>query len=60
MEIEIDAKKRGVCKTVLAVDDNAKIRKKLATAFLSDGFKSCGEAENGAEAIEMAERTGLN
>ena len=56
MEIEIDPKKRGVGKTVLVVDDYALIRKKLAAAFLSDGFKTCGEAENGAEALEMAER----
>jgi CheY-like chemotaxis protein len=38
------------------VDDNAVIRKKLAEAFLSDGFKKCAEAENGKEAIELAER----
>ena len=36
------------------VDDNALIRKLLATAFLSDGFKTCGEAENGTEAVELA------
>ena len=28
----------------------------LATAFLSDGFKTCGEAANGTEAIELAKR----
>lgn len=28
----------------------------LATAFLSDGFKKCGEAANGKEAISLAER----
>ena len=38
------------------VDDNALIRKLLATAFLSDGFKTCGEAENGTEAIELAQQ----
>lgn len=54
MEIEIDPKKRGVGKTVLVVDDNAGIRKMLAAAFLSDGFKTCGEAENGKEGIELA------
>ena len=26
----------------------------LASAFLSDGFKTCGEAENGKEAVEVA------
>jgi two-component system, chemotaxis family, chemotaxis protein CheY len=40
----------------LVVDDNAPIRKMLATAFLSDGFKTCGEAENGTEALELAQR----
>ncbi len=54
VEIEIDPKKHGVGKTVLIVDDNATIRKILADAFLSDGFKTCGEAENGKEAIELA------
>lgn len=37
------------------MDDNAPIRKLLATAFLSDGFKTCGEAQNGADAIELAQ-----
>ncbi len=54
MEIEIDPKKRGAGKTVLVVDDNAGIRKMLAAAFLSDGFKTCGEAENGKEGVELA------
>jgi CheY-like chemotaxis protein len=49
-------KKRGVGKTVLVVDDNAAIRKALATEFLSDGFKTCVEAENGKEGIEVAKR----
>jgi CheY-like chemotaxis protein len=56
MEIETDRKKRGHGKTILVVDDNAPIRKKLAAAFLSDGVKTCAEAENGKEAIELAER----
>lgn len=56
MEIESDPKKRGVGKTVLVVDDSATIRKMLAAAFLSDGFKTCVEAENGKEGIEAAER----
>ena len=38
------------------VDDNAPIRKLLASAFLSDGFKPCCEAENGIEAIELAQQ----
>ena len=56
MEIESDPSKRGAGKTVLVVDDNAAIRKMLAAAFLSDGFKTCGEAENGKEAVELAKQ----
>ena len=48
--------KRGVGKTVLVVDDNDSIRRMLAAAFLSDGFRTCVEAENGEEAIALAER----
>jgi CheY-like chemotaxis protein len=49
-------KKRGVGKTVLVVDDNAGIRKLLAVAFLSDGFTTCVQAENGKEGIETAKK----
>ena len=56
MEIDIDTAKPGAGKTVLVVDDNAAIRKKLAAAFLSDGFKSCAEANNGREGVELARR----
>lgn len=56
MEVAADPRKRGFGKTVLVVDDHAAIRKILAVAFLSDGFKKCGEAENGKEAIELAKR----
>jgi two-component system chemotaxis response regulator CheY len=56
VEIERDPKKRGVGKTVLVVDDNDAIRKMMAAAFLSDGFKTCAEAENGRESIELAKR----
>jgi CheY-like chemotaxis protein len=56
VEIDIDPRKRGVGKTVLVVDDNSAIRKKLAAAFLSDGFKTCAEAKDGREAIELAQR----
>jgi two-component system, chemotaxis family, chemotaxis protein CheY len=56
VEIESDPKKRGAGKTVLVVDDSAVIRKLLAAAFLSDGFKTCGEAENGKQAIEVAKQ----
>ena len=42
--------------TALVVDDNTVVRKILASAFLSSGFETCGEAENGREAIEVAKR----
>ena len=54
VEIDVDPRKRGVGKTVLVVDDNVAIRKMLAGAFLSDGFKTCAEAGNGKEAVEVA------
>ena len=56
MQIESDPKKRGAGKTVLVVDDNPAIRKLLASAFLSDGFKTCAEAGDGQEAIEGAKQ----
>jgi CheY-like chemotaxis protein len=56
MEVERDPKKRGHGKTVLVVDDSAVIRKQLAAAFLSDGFKTCVEAENGKDGIDAAEQ----
>jgi hypothetical protein len=54
VEIESDPKKRGAGKTVLVVDDNSTMRKMLASAFLSDGFETCAEAENGRWAIRPA------
>ncbi|MHB8503680.1 MAG: response regulator transcription factor [Candidatus Acidiferrales bacterium] len=56
MKIIIDSEKCGVGKTVLVVDDNARIRKLLAVAFLSDGFTTCVQAENGKEGIEAAKQ----
>jgi two-component system, chemotaxis family, chemotaxis protein CheY len=56
VKVEKDLNKTGAGKTVLVVDDNPAIRKTLAGAFLSDSFKTCGEAENGKEAIELAQR----
>ena len=56
MKIEKDAKRRGVGKTVLIVDDSPLIRRMIADAFLSDGFKACVEAENGKEGIRAAEQ----
>ena len=57
MERETDPKKIGIGKTVLVVDDSAVIREQLASTFLSDGFKTCVEAENGKEAIEAAKQS---
>jgi two-component system, chemotaxis family, chemotaxis protein CheY len=54
--VEIDPKKHGVGKTVVVVEDNATIRTMVAQAFLSDGFKTCGEADNGKEGIEAAKK----
>jgi DNA-binding NarL/FixJ family response regulator len=39
---------------ILVVDDNASIRHLLRVYVESNGFSVCGEAENGAQAIEMA------
>ena len=57
MERETDPKKTGIGKTVLVVDDAPSIRRMLASAFLSDGFKTCIEAENGKDAIEVAKQS---
>ena len=56
MEPQTEPTKPGVGKTVMVVDDSTPIRKVLACAFLSGGFKTCIEAENGKEAIEAAKR----
>ena len=50
--------KRGttVAKTVLIVDDSAIVRRTVGSALLSDGFNVCGEANNGQEAVELAEK----
>jgi CheY-like chemotaxis protein len=39
---------------ILVVDDNANIRHLLRVFVETSGFKVCGEAENGADAIEKA------
>jgi DNA-binding NarL/FixJ family response regulator len=42
---------------VLVVDDNPKIRRAVCEAFTREGdFEVCGEAENGRDAIEKAQR----
>ena len=55
-DAEPDPKKHGVGKTVLVVDDNVPMRRMIAAAFLSDGFKTCAEADNGQEGIVAAKR----
>jgi CheY-like chemotaxis protein len=47
--------RRGGGKTVLVVDDNPGIRQAVCRAFLSDGFAACSEADNGREALSLAE-----
>jgi two-component system chemotaxis response regulator CheY len=43
-------------KGILVVDDNANIRHLLRVFVESNGFKVCGEAENGADAVEKAKQ----
>lgn len=47
-------KKRRGGKTVLVIEDDTAIRKRVHSAFMSNGFAVCGEADNGKEAIELA------
>ena len=44
-------------KRVLIVDDSPLVRKMVFFLFASNGFSICGEAENGAQAIEKARQT---
>jgi len=46
----------GQGKAVVIVDDNAIVRKTVGRAFLEDGFKFYGEAENGAQGIEVVKQ----
>jgi two-component system chemotaxis response regulator CheY len=41
-------------KTVLVVEDDPAIRKRVQAAFTSNGFAVCGEADNGKEGIDLA------
>jgi two-component system, chemotaxis family, chemotaxis protein CheY len=43
----------GQGKAVVIVDDNAAVRKTVGHALLENGFRYYGEAENGAEGIEV-------
>lgn len=54
VEIDIDTKKHGIGKTALVVDDTVAIRKMIAAAFCSDGFKTCAQAGDGKEGVELA------
>jgi two-component system chemotaxis response regulator CheY len=54
VDIERAGRKWGAGKTVLIADDDPRIRKMLVSTFLSAGFETCGEAENGTQAIEVA------
>ena len=46
----------GEGKAVVIVDDNAVVRKTVGHAFLENGFRFFGEAENGAEGIEVVKQ----
>ena len=43
-------------KGILLVDDNAIVRHSVRKVFEAYGYMICGEAENGKEAIEKAEK----
>lgn len=51
-----DHEPRHFGKTVLVVDDSAMVRSTVRSALISDGFDVCREANNGREAIDLAER----
>lgn len=53
----MDPKLKGELRSVLVVDDNPRIRRGVCEAFTREGdFDICGEAENGRDAIEKAQR----
>jgi DNA-binding NarL/FixJ family response regulator len=43
-------------KAVVIVDDNAVVRRTVGHALLENGFRFYGEAENGAEGIEVVKK----
>jgi two-component system, chemotaxis family, chemotaxis protein CheY len=45
-----------VGKAVVIVDDNAAVRRTVGHALLENGFRFYGEAENGAEGIEVVKQ----
>ena len=42
--------------SIMIVDDSPVVRRALVQLFADGGFEVCGEADNGREAIEKAER----
>ena len=54
VKLEKSSAHKGAGNTALVVDDNVFIRRILAAAFLSSGFETCAQAENGQEGIEVA------
>jgi CheY-like chemotaxis protein len=56
-EILVDKAKQSVeGKAVVIVDDNAAVRRTVGHALLENGFRFYGEAENGAEGIEVVKQ----
>jgi DNA-binding NarL/FixJ family response regulator len=47
---------KGSGKSVVIIDDNAIVRQTVGHAFLDDGFKFYGEAQNGKEGIEVVKQ----
>jgi CheY-like chemotaxis protein len=43
-------------RTVLVGDDSPLVRRTVCSALLADGFDVCGEAKDGRETIELAEK----
>ncbi len=53
----METKQPNANKAALVVEDNAAIREMLVSAFLSNRvFKTCAEAENGKEGVELAKK----
>ena len=54
-ESDAEARDRG-SGTVLVVDDSPLVRRAVCSALLAEGFDVCGEAKDGRQAIEIAEK----
>jgi DNA-binding NtrC family response regulator len=57
LQVGSDFRKRGFGKTVLVVDDKQPIRKLLATAFLSDGFKTAARRKTEHTPLNLPKRS---